>query len=127
MPKSFAELVADARATITECSVTDVWNLPEGKRVLIDVREPEELAQGYIEGTINVPLGVLDSEIEKAVEVLTAQSVDAQPAIILYCASGVRSVLAAKTMQEMGYAGVLSMAGGILAWSGAGLPIEFPD
>ena len=129
MGKNFADLVAEARTVITECSVADVWNLADNERIMIDVREPEELNQGYIEGTINVPLGTLASDVGNAVDVLSARlHVDgARPAIILYCASGGRSALAARAMQEMGYADVRSMTGGIIAWSGAGLPIEFPD
>ncbi|WP_245811757.1 ThiF family adenylyltransferase [Paraburkholderia megapolitana] len=82
-------------------------------RVIIDCREPEESRTGVISGALCIPRGLLESKVERLVT-------DKGQSIVVYCASGIRSLLAAKTMHEMGYRQVVSLAGGIEAWKAAG-------
>ncbi|MDQ3369770.1 MAG: molybdopterin-synthase adenylyltransferase MoeB [Myxococcota bacterium] len=86
---------------------------------LIDVREADEHAQGMIPGTVHIPRGFLEIRIERAVA-------DRERPVVLYCASGTRSVLAARSLAELGYANVRTLAGGFTAWKRAGLPWEQP-
>jgi molybdopterin/thiamine biosynthesis adenylyltransferase/rhodanese-related sulfurtransferase len=86
---------------------------------LIDVREADEHAQGAIPGAVHIPRGYLELRIERAVP-------DREAAVVVYCASGTRSVLAARSLRELGYANVRSLAGGFTGWKRAGLPWEQP-
>ena len=91
-----------------------------GKRpALVDVREPDEHAQGMIPGAVHIPRGFLELRIERNVP-------DRQTPVVLYCASGTRSVLAARSLTELGYTNVTSLAGGFTGWKRAGLPWEQP-
>jgi molybdopterin/thiamine biosynthesis adenylyltransferase/rhodanese-related sulfurtransferase len=91
-----------------------------GKRpALIDVREPDEHAQGMIPGTLHIPRGFLELRIERNVP-------DRSAPVVLYCASGTRSVLAARSLVELGYTDVRSLAGGFTGWKRAGLAWEQP-
>jgi molybdopterin/thiamine biosynthesis adenylyltransferase/rhodanese-related sulfurtransferase len=86
---------------------------------LIDVREPDEHAQGMIPGTLHIPRGFLELRIERNVP-------DRHTPVVIYCASGTRSVLAARSLGELGYTDVSSLAGGFTGWKRAGLPWEQP-
>jgi molybdopterin/thiamine biosynthesis adenylyltransferase/rhodanese-related sulfurtransferase len=90
-----------------------------GPIALIDVRENEEVARGLIPGAKHVPRGHLESRIEGAVP-------DRSQHVILYCASGNRSALAAKTLAELGYENVESMTGGYTLWKDRGYKVEVP-
>jgi molybdopterin/thiamine biosynthesis adenylyltransferase/rhodanese-related sulfurtransferase len=105
---------------IREVSVSDVKRLTEQKAPikLIDVRESEEFANGKLPGAISVPRGFLELRIEEKAK--------RDESIVLYCAGGTRSALAAKTLREMGYENVASMAGGFNRWSDSAFPIEKP-
>jgi sulfur-carrier protein adenylyltransferase/sulfurtransferase len=86
---------------------------------LIDVREPDEHAQGMIPGTVHIPRGFLELRVERHVP-------DRETPVVLYCASGTRSVLAARSLTELGYSNVRSLAGGFTGWKRAGLAWEQP-
>jgi molybdopterin/thiamine biosynthesis adenylyltransferase/rhodanese-related sulfurtransferase len=86
---------------------------------LIDVREPDEHAQGMIPGTLHIPRGFLELRIERNVP-------DRETPVVIYCASGTRSVLAARSLGELGYTNVSSLAGGFTGWKRAGLAWEQP-
>ncbi len=103
---------------ISEISIQEVNRLlKKGERVtLLDVREKEELALGYLKNSIFIPRVHLR---EKAEALLP----DKQAFIIIYCAAGVRSILAAKTLKEMGYSKVFSMREGIEGWKKAGYEV----
>ncbi|MGA8202930.1 MAG: rhodanese-like domain-containing protein [Woeseiaceae bacterium] len=123
-----SELVARAKATIHECSVTDARGCVDRDTILIDIREPDEFRRGYIPGAVLLPRGLLEFEIHGLVGRLCrdpALPVEDQ-AIVLYCGTGGRSALAAQTLEAMGYRNVKSMAGGIVAWAQARLPIDVP-
>ena len=116
MAKSFQEIMADARKEIPEVTAQQVNELLKnnGKSpVVLDVRESDEWRQGHLEGAIPLPRGFLEIKIESALP-------DKNAPIIAYCAGGVRSLLAAKAMKEMGYQDVWSMAGGYAAWKNGG-------
>jgi len=116
MAKSFQEIMAEARKEIPEVSAQQVNELLKnnGKSpVLLDVRESDEWRQGHLEGALSLPRGFLEIKIETALPNKDAP-------IIAYCAGGVRSLLAAKVMKEMGYQDVSSMAGGYAAWKNGG-------
>ena len=116
MAKSFQEIMAEARKEIPEVSAQQVNDLLQnnGKSpIVLDVRESDEWRQGHLEGAIPLPRGFLEIKVESAVP-------DKSAPIIAYCAGGVRSLLAAKAMKEMGYQNVSSMAGGYAAWKNGG-------
>jgi molybdopterin/thiamine biosynthesis adenylyltransferase/rhodanese-related sulfurtransferase len=87
--------------------------------VFLDVREREEWDEGHIPGAVHLPRGWLESRVEQAVS-------DRTRPIIAYCASGNRSVFAARTLEELGYTDVVSLAGGINDWKRHGYPLEVP-
>ena len=123
-----AELVGVAKATISECSVKDVEHCLADNPLLIDLREPDEYRKGCIPGAVLLPRGMLEFEIHNLVGA-TMPAADHPPAeqpIILYCGTGGRSALAAQSLESMGYTNVRSMAGGLVAWAAAQLPIDTP-
>lgn len=87
--------------------------------LLVDVREADEVDAGMLPGARHVPRGFLELRIE------TLAAID-EP-IVLYCASGTRSLLAARTLLDMGFKRVSSLAEGIEGWKAAGLPVERPN
>ncbi|MDQ3300105.1 MAG: molybdopterin-synthase adenylyltransferase MoeB [Myxococcota bacterium] len=94
--------------------------LRDGRQpTLIDVREADEHAQGMIPGTVHIPRGFLELRIERTVA-------DREHPVVLYCQSGTRSVLAARSLGELGYTNVRSLAGGFTGWKRTGLPWEQP-
>ena len=123
-----ADVVARAKATIKECTVSDAKQVLTPTTLLIDIREPAEFARGYIPGAVLSPRGLLEFEIHPLVE-RTATDSNVAPEdrqIVLYCGTGGRSALAAETLTNMGYRDVTSMDGGIVAWAASGLPIDLP-
>lgn len=81
--------------------------------VLVDVREKHEWNEGHIPGAVHVPRGFLELQIEEAIP-------DKDRTVVLYCAGGVRSLIAGSTLQQMGYTDVVSMSGGFGQWKGSG-------
>lgn len=121
MASSFKEILAQVKAQIREVSPAEVHEmLRNGKRILLlDVREPDEVAQGYVQGALHLPRGFLEVQIERKVP-------DRSTSIVTYCAGGARSALAAKALQELGYTDVVSMAGGFTQWANLNLPVVKP-
>jgi adenylyltransferase/sulfurtransferase len=116
MAKSFQEIMADARKEIPEFTAQQVNDLLKnnGKStVILDVREKDEWREGHLDGAVSLPRGFLEIKVESTLP-------DKDTPVIAYCAGGVRSLLAAKMMREMGYQNVSSMAGGYAAWKNAG-------
>jgi adenylyltransferase/sulfurtransferase len=116
MAKSFQDIMAEARKEVAEVTPQQVNELltKNGKsHVLLDVRESDEWRQGHLEGALPLPRGFLEIKVETAIP-------DKKAPIIAYCAGGVRSLLAAKAMKEMGYQNVSSMSGGYTAWKNGG-------
>ena len=119
-----ADFIAKAKATIKECSVRDVHEKRDADTLLVDIREPAEFARGHIPGAFLIPRGLLEFEILKLVQRHTESPADCE--IILYCGTGGRSALAAKSLNDMGFANAQSMDGGIVAWAEARFPLEVP-
>src|SRR6266567_789234 len=93
---------------------------PDNKEVVVvDVREKHEWNEGYIPGAIHVPRGFLELQIEEAVP-------DKSKTVVLYCAGGVRSLIAGSTLKQMGYKNAISMSGGFGQWKGNGFPFVQP-
>ena len=116
--KTAADLIADAKTRITEVSPEEVQALRTAGAdfALLDVREPNEWAMGHVPGAALMPRGVLESSVEARVP--------RERRVVLYCASGNRSALAADVLQQMGYRDVRSMRGGIKGWADAGGDVE---
>jgi molybdopterin/thiamine biosynthesis adenylyltransferase/rhodanese-related sulfurtransferase len=109
---SYQDLVSKARAQIDEILPEDLEaRLPEFD--IIDVREVGEHSQGAIPGAKLIPRGLLERDI-------AGVAPDPQRPVVLYCAGGGRSALAAQSLKEMGYAGVMSLAGGFDRWKAEG-------
>ena len=119
MPKSYADLLREARAQIKEVTPQEVDALPQGTATIVDVREASEWEQGHLPGARHVSKSYVEQQIE-------AVAPDRDAPVILYCAGGVRSLFAGQTLAEMGYTNVASMSGGFQAWKGAGLGFETP-
>ena len=111
---SFRDLLSQAKGQITEISTDDAQKRIESGNVLVlDVREPDEFEQGALPNVLHIPRGHLEAQIE-------SRATDRDQEIVVYCAGGVRSAFAAKTLQELGYTNVLSMAGGFGKWKDEG-------
>lgn len=118
-------VVAKCKATIKECSVRDVHSCLDAGTVLIDIREPAEYQRGHIPGAVLLPRGLLEFEILPLLEKRGIEEV-VNADIVLYCGTGGRSALAAKSLDDMGFRNVRSMDGGIVAWAEAKLPLDTP-
>ncbi|MEA2265065.1 MAG: sulfur-carrier protein adenylyltransferase/sulfurtransferase [Solirubrobacteraceae bacterium] len=120
MSPSGAEFIRKVKSQITEVDPSEVNGLLGNGVALVDVRETEEFGSGHLPGARHVPRGYLESRIEGTVP-------DRSQRVILYCASGNRSALAAHTLQEeLGYENVASMLGGITLWKDRGYEVEVP-
>jgi molybdopterin/thiamine biosynthesis adenylyltransferase/rhodanese-related sulfurtransferase len=117
MSKTYRDIMAEARQAVPEWTPDEVRQRMSngGGYTLLDVREKEEYREGHLPGAVSVPRGFLDMRIEEAVP-------DKNAPIILYCAGGTRSLLAGRTLRELGYANLVSMSGGYTAWKNAGHP-----
>lgn len=123
--KSATDLVKEAKATVQNLSPQQVQEeLAKGNATLIDIRESEELAQnGKISGSTHAPRGMLEFYADESLPYHKSEF-DKNKRIILHCASGGRSALAAATLKQMGYENVAHLDGGFKAWKEAGLPAE---
>ena len=124
MIKTAADLVAEARSEIREITPNDYAR--HHHCVLIDVREPAEFATGRIDGSINIPRGVLEFQVDAdpAVAHVSDPALSQKDqAIVVYCRTGGRAALAAQSLQRLGFSNVCSIAGGITGWTDAGLPV----
>ncbi len=111
---TFRELLNETKTQITEITTAQADEARrEAGAVILDVREPSEYEQGAIPGAIHIPRGQLEGSIESKV-------VDHNAKLIVHCASGVRSAFAAKTLGELGYTDVVSVAGGFNQWKDEG-------
>jgi len=120
MSPSGAEIISFIKSQISEVDPAEVHDLLGDGVVLVDVRETLEFEAGHLPGAKHVPRGHLESRIEGAAP-------DRSQRVILYCASGQRSALAAHTMTDLlGYERVESMTGGITLWKDRGYEVVVP-
>ena len=116
---TFRDLLSAAKAEIAEVTTESAAEHIAAGYTVLDVREPDEYQEGAIEGAIHIPRGHLESQIENRIT-------DKSTPVVVYCAGGVRSAFAARTMQELGYESVESMAGGFGRWKDEGRPWKQP-
>lgn len=124
-PMTAAELVAEARARIREVAPRD-YAADRGGTTLIDVREPAEFETGHIPGSINIPRGVLEFQVDAHPAVANVGDpalTHKERPIVVVCRTGGRAALSALNLQRMGFTDVRSIAGGVTAWGEAGLPL----
>lgn len=115
--KSGTDLINEAKARIREVSPREALALHErGGTTFLDVRDQQEVNLGRIPGAVHISRGTMETKIEAAVP----RDAD----VVIYCASGNRSALAAETLREMGYGKVSSLAGGFRGWAEAGGDID---
>ena len=117
--RTYHDLMREAREVAREVGPADAAALIESGVTVVDVREQHEWNEGHIPGAIHVPRGYLEIDVEQAVP-------DRTSPVLLYCAAGVRSLLAARELHEMGYADPISMAGGFDRWKAEGRPTTQP-
>src|SRR4029079_19123374 len=117
----YRELLAQLRAEIEEVDAVRARELlaADDPPLLVDIREFDEWQEGRIPGAIHIPRGNLESRIEQTAP-------DKARPIVLYCAQGNRTVFGAKTLGELGYTDVVSMAGGYTDWKRDGFETELP-
>jgi rhodanese-related sulfurtransferase len=124
MPKSLQDMVSEAKGRVENLSVEQVAaELESGEVTLIDVREAAELEQGKIAGSVHAPRGMLEFFADPA-SPYHRPEFKRGSRLILHCAAGGRSALAADTLQQMGYANVAHLDGGFNAWKAAGKQVE---
>jgi rhodanese-related sulfurtransferase len=125
MGKGVMGLVAEAKEQIENLSPAEVAaELDEGGVVLVDLREREELdAQGAIPAAIHAPRGMLEFYADASTP-YHREEFDPAARIVLYCASGGRSALACKTLQDLGFQNVAHLDGGFKGWVAAGNPTK---
>ena len=113
---TFKDLIRQVKSEIREVSAEEARARAERGATIVDVREADEWEKGHIPGALFIPRGFLELRIEEKVP-------DKSQEVILQCAGGTRSALAAKSLHELGYTNVASMAGGFGKWKEAGLPV----
>ncbi|MHB8592923.1 MAG: molybdopterin-synthase adenylyltransferase MoeB [Acidimicrobiales bacterium] len=112
------ELLNEAKAAIREVQADEVQ--PRlGEAVFLDVREADEYEQGALPGAVHVPRGYLEFQVEGRIP-------DKSAPVVVYCAGGARSAFAAKTLTDLGYQDVVSLAGGFNRWKDEGRPWSTP-
>ena len=115
--KSGTDLINEAKARIREVSPAEALELHKRNGVtFLDVRDQQEVNLGRIPGALHISRGTLESKIEGAVP--------REAEVVIYCASGNRSALAADTLHQMGYEKVSSLAGGFRGWAEAGGEVD---
>jgi molybdopterin/thiamine biosynthesis adenylyltransferase/rhodanese-related sulfurtransferase len=120
--KGYRELLAEVKREIDEIDARSAQALIETDvpPLLLDVRERDEWEEGHLPGAIHIPRGSLESRIESRVP-------EREREIVIYCAVGARSAFAAKSLEELGYEHVRSLAGGYTDWKRNGFPVQMPQ
>jgi rhodanese-related sulfurtransferase len=107
----YHQLVNEAKKEIKEIDPAELKRMQQSGSdfKLIDVREPDEVAQGSIAGAVALPRGQLEYKIDTI-------TTDKSEPIVCYCGGGGRSALAAQNLKRMGFKNVMSLAGGYKGW-----------
>jgi len=122
MAKTFKQLLAETKGQVPEISAEDVKKRIDAKdgTTVLDIREKDETTQGHLPSTTLIPRGFLELRVEEKFP-------DKTKPVIVYCAGGTRSLLAARALKELGYEQVSSMAGGFNKWKELGYPFVVPQ
>jgi molybdopterin/thiamine biosynthesis adenylyltransferase/rhodanese-related sulfurtransferase len=115
----FKDLIRKVKGEIREVTVDEARARADAGAVLVDVREADEWSNGHIPEAVFIPRGFLEQRIEEKMP-------DKAHEIVVYCAGGTRSAFAARTLHELGYTNVASMAGGFGRWKEQGFPFQIP-
>lgn len=121
MAKTYGDLMAELRGTVRTMTFDELrarLAAPPAP-LLVDVREKDEFRGGYLPGAVHLARGFLEMQAEQKLPDKSAE-------IVLYCAAGVRSAFAARTLAELGYTNVVSLNPGFVRWKDMGLPVEEP-
>jgi molybdopterin/thiamine biosynthesis adenylyltransferase/rhodanese-related sulfurtransferase len=118
----YRDLLAQVKREIDEIDASETLRLLDSARppLLLDVRERDEWDEGHLPAAIHIPRGSLESRIESRLP-------ERDREIVVYCSAGSRSAFAAKTLEELGYEQVRSLAGGFTDWKRNGSPVELPQ
>ena len=118
---TFRDLLAQAKSSIREVDTEAAAAVLDADpaTVILDVREADEYEQGALPGAVHIPRGFLESQVESRVS-------DKSVPVLVYCAGGTRSAFAARTLGELGYTDVVSMAGGFNKWKNENRPWSAP-
>jgi len=115
--KTAKDLYSEARARVRQIDAKEALRLhAEGRTTFVDVRDLNEVNLGMIPGAIHLDRGRLESKVEEAIPRAAS--------VVLYCAAGNRSALAAETLRDMGYTDVCSLDSGFRGWVEAGGDIQ---
>jgi molybdopterin/thiamine biosynthesis adenylyltransferase/rhodanese-related sulfurtransferase len=115
---NYRELLQQVRSEISEIDATHARErIESGEPVVVDVREQDEWDEGHIPGAVHIPRGHLESRIERLAP-------DTSRPVVVYCSAGNRSAFAAKTLTDLGYEDVVSLAGGFTDWKRNGFPVQ---
>ncbi len=117
---NFRELLNATKSEITEVDTETAEQQLAAGSVLLDVREADEFEQGAVPGSVFIPRGHLESQVE-------GRLLDKDAPVVVMCAGGVRSAFAARTLTELGYRDVVSMAGGFNRWKDEGRDWKRPE
>ncbi len=120
--KTMQSILAAAQAQVPQIDVVEA-QARHGRAVFVDVRDNHEVAAGHIPGALHVPRGHLEFMADPASS-SHPPALASNAELVIYCAAGGRSALAAATLQEMGYANVSNLVGGYTAWVNTGGPTE---
>ncbi len=121
MPKTYSDLLSEVKSQVRTVSLDEMKRRLEAREdyVFVDVREKDEVRQGFLPGAISIPRGFLEMQAEQKLP-------DKNAKIVLYCAGGTRSAFAARTLTDLGYANVESAMPGFVRWKDLGYPVEKP-
>jgi molybdopterin/thiamine biosynthesis adenylyltransferase/rhodanese-related sulfurtransferase len=118
---SYRDLLARTKAEISEIDAPSAQErLADEETLFLDVREAAEWDEGHVPGAVHIPRGSLESRVEGLLP-------DRSRPLVVYCAGGNRSAFAAKSLEELGYEDVASLAGGFADWKRNGFPFEIPQ
>ncbi|MEX2626862.1 MAG: molybdopterin-synthase adenylyltransferase MoeB [Ilumatobacteraceae bacterium] len=116
---TFRDLLAAAKSEISEVDTAGAADRIADGALVLDVREPDEYEEGALPHAVHIPRGHLEAQVENRLA-------DKDTPMVVYCAGGVRSAFAARTLQELGYTDVVSMDGGFGRWKDEGRPWKQP-
>ncbi|WP_420453042.1 molybdopterin-synthase adenylyltransferase MoeB [Ilumatobacter sp.] len=116
---TFRDLLSAAKSSITEVDTSSAESRIADGALVLDVREPDEYAEGALPGAVHIPRGHLEAQVE-------GKLLDKEAPVVVYCAGGVRSAFAVQTMEELGYTGAVSMDGGFGRWKDEGRDWKTP-
>jgi molybdopterin/thiamine biosynthesis adenylyltransferase/rhodanese-related sulfurtransferase len=119
MTKTYRDLLAEARAQVSEVSTAQAEQAAAEGATILDCREDSEWEQGHVSGAVHLSKSYIEQDIEGLVP-------DREAPIVVYCAGGIRSLFTSQTLVEMGYMDVASMHGGFQAWKSEGRAWQQP-